>query len=40
MLEEEVDHVAEAVAGAGLRESKRLTEGDWSALLLRQERDG
>lgn len=39
MLEEEVDRVAEAFAAAGLRESKRLTEGDWSALLLRQERD-
>jgi len=35
MLETEVDRVADAFAAIGLRESKRLTEGDWAALLLR-----
>jgi ribosomal protein L11 methyltransferase len=35
MLETEVDRVADAFAAIGLREAKRLTEGDWAALLLR-----
>jgi ribosomal protein L11 methyltransferase len=35
MLETEVDRVADAFAAIGLRESRRLTEGEWAALLLR-----
>jgi ribosomal protein L11 methyltransferase len=32
----ELDAVAEAFAGAGVREVERRTEGDWAALLLRR----
>jgi ribosomal protein L11 methyltransferase len=35
MLESEIDEVAEAFAAIGLRESRRITEREWGALLLR-----
>jgi ribosomal protein L11 methyltransferase len=38
MLETELDGVADAFAGAGLREAERRSEAEWAALLLR--RDG
>ncbi len=37
MLEEELDRVSEAFGAAGLRESTRLVEGDWAALMLRSD---
>ena len=36
MLETEADEVSEAFSVLGLSESKRRTEGDWAALLLRR----
>jgi ribosomal protein L11 methyltransferase len=36
MLAEEVDRVAGAFSAAGLAESKRSSEGDWAALLVRR----
>jgi ribosomal protein L11 methyltransferase len=36
MLATEVDRVTDAFAAVGLRESKRSSEGDWAALLLRR----
>jgi hypothetical protein len=38
MLESEIAEVAGAFAGLGLREARRLTEHEWGALLLRDER--
>jgi hypothetical protein len=35
MLETEIDEVAKALAPLGLEESRRLTEHEWGALLLR-----
>jgi ribosomal protein L11 methyltransferase len=35
MLVEQVDEVAEAFSGHGLREDQRRAEGDWASLLLR-----
>ena len=36
MLETEIAEVAEAFASLGLQESRRLTEHEWGALLLRR----
>jgi len=36
MLTSEADRVADSFAATGLRETKRLTDGDWAALLLRR----
>jgi ribosomal protein L11 methyltransferase len=39
MLETEVEKVTQAFSSAGLRESQRLSEGEWAALLLRRAGD-
>ena len=36
MLTREADRVSDSFAATGLRETKRLTDGDWAALLLRR----